>query len=127
MNEATTKPTVLSVAGSDCSGLAGIQMDIRTIAGIGAHAATAITAVTAQNSHTVLSTNAVSDSAFEAQLSAVADLDIQAVKSGLLVNALQVQALAHFVQKHAIPLIVDPVIRASSGSCLLYTSDAADE
>ena len=112
----TNIASVLSIAGSDCSGMAGIQSDLRTIVALGAHPLTAITANTAQGTDGVLSVNPVSAQVLRDQLSAVRSLDIKAVKSGVLCNAEQVSIIADFVKSTDAQCVVDPVFSATSGS-----------
>ena len=81
-------PVVLSIAGSDSSGGAGIQADIKTISALGAYAATAITAVTAQNTMGVTAVQGISPDIVKAQLDAVfCDLHVRAVKIGMLYSS----------------------------------------
>ena len=115
LKETVTRPIVLSIAGSDCSGMAGIQMDTRTISALGAHPATVITANTAQ-SQDLFSTNSISADVLKQQLDAACELGVKAIKTGVLCNVEQVQALAYNFASSDIPLIVDPVLKATSGS-----------
>ena len=81
-------PCVLTIAGSDSGGGAGVQTDGRTIHALGAHALTAITAITAQNTRGVLAWRAMPASLLAAQLDAVlTDFPVAAIKTGLLPNA----------------------------------------
>ena len=88
-----SKPVVLCIAGSDSSGLAGIQQDVKTCEALGVHAATAITAITAQNNQQLFSINPVAIDKLEQQIDAALALKPQLIKIGLLVNAEQVQLL----------------------------------
>lgn len=114
LEKTDNRPVVLSVAGSDCSGMAGIQMDTRVISALGAHAATAITANTAQ-SQTVFHANPLETPAFKQQLDAALELDIAAIKTGVLCNAKQVQLLAYGIASRDVPLIIDPVLTSTNG------------
>jgi hydroxymethylpyrimidine/phosphomethylpyrimidine kinase len=116
------RPTcVLTIAGSDSGGGAGIQADARTIHALGGFACTAITAITAQNTRGVASWRTVAPKMIEAQIAAVLDdLPIRAIKTGLLPGAAAVRAVARALESHAgIPLIVDPVIGSTSGTRFL--------
>ncbi|MDN4501567.1 thiamine phosphate synthase [Alteromonadaceae bacterium BrNp21-10] len=120
-----TKPTVWTIAGSDCSAGAGIQADIKTAHGLGVDVRSVITAVTAQNSQGVLQVNAVSNSAILAQLQALeADGQAKVIKIGLLANSQQVELVAAQIQQYknhwspAPQIIYDPVAVSSSGGLL---------
>ena len=112
---------VLTVAGSDSGGGAGIQADLRTFAAHGVHGTSAITAVTAQNSVAVLDWVALEPRMVVAQIEAVAsDMDVAAVKTGMLATAAIVSAVAEAIERLALPLVVvDPVMVAKSGDRLL--------
>lgn len=113
---------VWSVAGSDSGGGAGLQADLRAIEGLGAHACTVVAAITAQNSVTVQRIEPVSPTLLAAQLSALAsDMPPAAIKTGMLGSAENLQLLAHWIdrlrlQNPALPVVVDPVLRASTGA-----------
>ncbi len=108
--------TALTVAGSDSIGGAGIQADIRAMAAVGVHAASVITAVTAQNTCRVEKIFPMPADMVQAQLDAVlSDCDIRAVKTGMLYNAEIVGTVADAFEDHDIPLIVDPVMVATVG------------
>lgn len=111
----------LSIAGSDSGGGAGIQADLLTFAAHGVHGATAITAVTAQNTVTVTDWVALDPRMVRAQIDAVADdMEIGALKTGMLANADIVAAVAETVSARRLPnLVVDPVMVAKSGDRLL--------
>lgn len=116
------RPVALSIAGSDSGGGAGIQADLRTFQSIGVHGATAVTAITAQNSVGVRAVEEASARIVAAQIDAVAeDLGVDAAKTGMLANASVVRAVADRVRRWDIApvLVVDPVIAASSGDPLL--------
>lgn len=120
-------PTVLSIAGSDSSGGAGIQADIKTISAIGPYAMTAITAVTAQNTMGVRSVNAVRPEALEQQLAAVfEDIRPSAVKIGMTADAALLKVIAEALRKYRPRNVVfDPVMAATSGDSLLTDASAA--
>jgi hydroxymethylpyrimidine/phosphomethylpyrimidine kinase len=111
----------LTIAGSDSGGGAGIQADLHTFAAHGLHGASAITAITAQNTQGVLAWKAVDPALLAAQIDAVAsDMKVAAAKTGMLATAAGVEAVAGAVRRHAIgPLVVDPVMVARSGHRLL--------
>lgn len=115
------KRCVLAIAGSDSSGGAGIQADLRTIAAHGLHGLSVITAVTAQTGHAVESVHCVPTRQLIAQLAAVfADFDVAAVKIGMLGSVAAVEAVADYLRKAgARHIVLDPVLVASSGSALL--------
>lgn len=111
---------VLSIAGSDTSGGAGIQADIKTISVCGAYALTAITAITAQNTQGVQGVWPVTPEQLHNQMEAAFSYQPAAIKIGMLGNAQLVNAVADVISKHpAIPCIIDPIIFASSGAVLL--------
>ena len=112
---------VLTIAGSDSGGGAGIQADLRTFAAHGVHGTSAITAVTAQNSVAVLDWVALEPRMVVAQIDAVAsDMSVAAAKTGMLATAAIVLAVAEAVERLQLPLlVVDPVMVAKSGDRLL--------
>jgi hydroxymethylpyrimidine/phosphomethylpyrimidine kinase len=112
---------VLTVAGSDSGGGAGIQADLRTFAAHGVHGTSAITAVTAQNSVAVLDWVALEPHMVVAQMEAVAsDMPVAAAKTGMLATAAIVSAVAAAIERLRLPLVVvDPVMIAKSGDRLL--------
>lgn len=114
-------PTVLSVAGSDPSGGAGIQADLKTFSALGVYGAAALTALTAQNTLGVTGVHPVPAEFVAAQLEAVlADLDVRAVKTGMLWSAEVVAVVADALERHAVPaVVVDPVMVATSGDRLV--------
>lgn len=120
------RPVVLSIAGSDSSGGAGVQADVTAIVGLGAHAATVVTAVTAQNTARVTAVHPVPDAVVEQQLAAVLDdLPVAAAKTGMFATPGQVAAVARALAGRAIPLVVDPVLVATSGDRLAAPDVAA--
>jgi hydroxymethylpyrimidine/phosphomethylpyrimidine kinase len=112
---------VLSIAGSDSGGGAGIQADLKAFARCGAHGMTAITAITAQNTVGVDAVEAVSPSTIVAQVRAVADdIGVDAVKVGMLGTAETVEAVVEALGLVGeAPVVVDPVMVAESGAALL--------
>lgn len=117
----------LTIAGSDSGGGAGIQADLRTFAAHGLHGASAITAVTAQNTVAVVDYVALEPRMVVAQIDAVAsDMPVAAVKTGMLANRAIVEAVAEAVGRLRLPhVVVDPVIVAKSGDRLLDSAAEA--
>jgi hydroxymethylpyrimidine/phosphomethylpyrimidine kinase len=116
---------VLIVAGSDSGGGAGIQADIKTVAMLGGHPMTAITAITAQNTLGVQAVHPVPTDMVVAQIrSVVDDLGVDAIKIGMIGSAKTAHAVAGILEalERAIPIIFDPVMIATSGAAL---ADAA--
>ena len=113
-------PNVLSIAGSDPSGGAGLQADLKTFAALGCYGMAAITALTAQNTREVSAIHLPPASFVAAQVATVfADIDVAAVKIGMLGSPAIVAAVAGVLQRHAgIPIVLDPVLVATSGAAL---------
>jgi hydroxymethylpyrimidine/phosphomethylpyrimidine kinase len=112
---------VLTIAGSDSGGGAGIQADLKTFGAIGVYGASAITAITAQNTVGVTDAFGLSADLVTAQIEAVAtDIPIHATKTGMLLNAAIVEAVAAAIDALNLPnVVVDPVMHAKGGRCLL--------
>jgi hydroxymethylpyrimidine/phosphomethylpyrimidine kinase len=112
---------VLSVAGSDSGGGAGVEADLRALASEGVWGAVAITAITAQNTQGVLATMAVDPQMVGTQIDAVvADMDVAAVKTGMLCGAQTVSIVAErLVDAGVARVVVDPVVLSTSGTPLL--------
>ena len=120
MNQQKSYPIVLSIAGSDSSGGAGIQADLKTFSSIGVYGATAITAITAQNTQGVHAQFALPPQLVYDQIIAVIDdLRPSFIKIGMLANADIVLAVAKALSLYSIPIILDPVIVSTSGHRLL--------
>ncbi|MEN7538447.1 bifunctional hydroxymethylpyrimidine kinase/phosphomethylpyrimidine kinase [Aurantiacibacter flavus] len=112
-------PRVLVIAGSDSSGGAGIQADIKTITMLGGYAMTAITAVTAQNTRGVRGVEALSPDFVAAQIDAcMEDIGVEAVKIGMLGSADIAEVVADRLEDLPCPIVFDPVMVATSGSVL---------
>ncbi|MGH3265000.1 MAG: bifunctional hydroxymethylpyrimidine kinase/phosphomethylpyrimidine kinase [Trebonia sp.] len=113
--------TVLSIAGSDSGGGAGVQADLKAFARCGVHGMTAITAITAQNTVGVMSVEAVSPTMIVAQVGAVAsDIGVDAVKVGMLGTVETVGAVVEAIGLvGGAPVVVDPVMVSESGATLL--------
>ncbi len=113
-------PRALTIAGSDSGGGAGIQADLKAFAAAGAHGMSAIVALTAQNTTGVSAVHEVPAPFVVAQLDAVySDLGVDAAKTGMLFSRRVIEAVAAFLAAHPAPLVVDPVLVASSGAKLL--------
>lgn len=114
---------ILIIAGSDSGGGAGIQADIKTVTMLGGHAMTAITAITAQNTLGVSGVHPVPTGMVIAQMDAViGDIGVDAVKIGMIGSAETAVAVAARLEALTVPIILDPVMVATSGSLL---ADAA--
>ena len=113
-------PAVLTIAGSDSGGGAGIQADLRTFASLGTHGLCAITAVTAQNTRAVDAIETLPPRIVEAQLDAVfGDFDVRAVKIGMLATAAIVRTVAAILNRYPrVPVVLDPVLVATTGARL---------
>ncbi|KAI0255236.1 Phosphomethylpyrimidine kinase-domain-containing protein [Lactifluus subvellereus] len=115
-------PVVLTIAGSDSGGGAGIQADLKTFTALGCYGTSVVTALTAQNTKGVQAVHTVLSSFVEEQLRSVLDdIDVTAVKTGMLANASIVRAVAHTLKAQPSPpqLVVDPVCVSTSGHTLL--------
>ncbi|WP_427912882.1 bifunctional hydroxymethylpyrimidine kinase/phosphomethylpyrimidine kinase [Ramlibacter sp. MMS24-I3-19] len=114
-------PRVLSIAGSDSGGGAGVQADLKTFAALGCFGTTAITALTAQNTLGVRSIHAVPLDILADQIDAVAeDIGIDAVKIGMLHSAPTITTVANALDRHGLAQVVlDPVMVATSGAALI--------
>lgn len=116
-----TTPVALTIAGSDSSGGAGIQADLKTFAALGVYGASAITALTAQNTRGVTGIHAVPAAFVTAQIDAVfSDLEVGAVKIGMVAQAESIAAIAAALSRWAPRhVVLDPVMVATSGDRLL--------
>ena len=121
MNQSKSYPKVLSIAGSDSSGGAGIQADLKTFSALGVYGATAITAITAQNTQGVNSQFALEPQMVYDQIAAVMDdIEPSVVKIGMLSNTAIVEAVAKALHDYKPSFIIlDPVIVSSTGHRLL--------
>lgn len=123
---AVTPPRVLTVAGSDSGGGAGIQADLKTMLALGAHGMSVVCAVTAQNSLGVQGAWELPPEAVAAQLESVlSDIGAQAVKTGMLASTALVETVAARLSEYPAPLVVDPVGVSKHGDTLL-ARDAVD-
>ena len=111
---------VLIIAGSDSGGGAGVQADIKTVTALGGYAATAITAVTVQNTLGVSGVHPIPLAIIEAQARAVLDdIGADAIKTGMLGDAATVVLVARLLEEASVPAVVDPVMVAKGGAALL--------
>jgi hydroxymethylpyrimidine/phosphomethylpyrimidine kinase len=125
--DAEQPPTALTIAGSDSGGGAGVQADLKTFLACRVHGMSAITAVTAQNSHGVSGIYELPPDAVAEQIESVAtDIGVGAAKTGMLASAAIIGAVAEAAQRlHLTPLVVDPVAASQHGDPLLRP-DALD-
>ena len=113
-------PRCLTIAGSDSGGGAGIQADLKAFAAAGCYGASAIVALTAQNTIGVTAVHELPPDFIRAQLVAVYDdIGVDAAKTGMLFSRAVIETVADFIEGRNIPLVVDPVMIASSGAELL--------
>jgi len=114
-------PVVLTIAGADPYGGAGIQVDCKTIHALGGYALSTITAITAQNSKGVVAVEAVSPEMLKTQLDTLLkDIKVDAVKIGMLSNISLVEVVVDIIEKYKLPnVVLDPVFISSSGKMLL--------
>ena len=119
-------PRALTIAGSDSGGGAGVQADLKAFAATGCHGMSAIVALTAQNTTGVTGVHECPPDFVRAQLDAVfSDLGVDAAKTGMLFSRPVIETVADYLGEHRAPLVVDPVMLASSGARLLK-EDAVD-
>ncbi|HLJ01522.1 MAG TPA: bifunctional hydroxymethylpyrimidine kinase/phosphomethylpyrimidine kinase [Bradyrhizobium sp.] len=121
------QPIALTIAGSDSSGGAGIQADLKSFAALGVYGASVITALTAQNTRAVSGIHVVPAAFVTAQMEAVFDdLDIEAVKIGMVAQLSTVAVIASALARHKVPhVVLDPVMVATSGASLLSADAVA--
>ena len=114
----------LTIAGSDCSGGAGIQADLKTFSALGCYGMSVITSVFAENTHALLSSMSVSQEVIADQLEAVfSDIRVDAVKIGVLPDTGAMRAVAAALFKYKPEIVVcDPVIAATAGGELMNSS-----
>ena len=113
-------PRTLTIATSDSGGGAGIQADLKAFAAAGAHGISVLVALTAQNTVAVTAIHELPPEFVRAQLDAVfSDLGVDAAKTGMLFSRRLIETVADYLEEHPVPLVVDPVMVASSGAKLL--------
>jgi hydroxymethylpyrimidine/phosphomethylpyrimidine kinase len=111
---------VLIIAGSDSGGGAGVQADLKTVTALGGYAATAITAITVQNTLGVLGVHPIPTEVIVAQARAVLDdIGADVIKTGMLGGAEVVEAVAALLAQAGLPAVIDPVMVAKGGAALL--------
>ncbi|MEQ1867099.1 MAG: bifunctional hydroxymethylpyrimidine kinase/phosphomethylpyrimidine kinase [Micropepsaceae bacterium] len=126
MQPTRMKGRVLIVAGSDSGGGAGIQADIKTVTALGAYAATAVTAVTVQNTKGVSAIHPIPLDIVSGQIKAVLDdIGADAIKTGMLATAAVIETVMAALRGNTAPLIVDPVMVAKGGAVLLESDAVA--
>ena len=113
-------PRALTIATSDSGGGAGIQADLKAFAAAGAYGSSALVALTAQNTTAVTAVHELPPDFIRAQLDAVFDdIGVDAAKTGMLFSRTIIETVAEFLDGRSVPLVVDPVLIASSGAQLL--------
>jgi len=113
-------PRALTIATSDSGGGAGIQADLKAFAAAGCHGTSALVALTAQNTTGVTAVHELPSEFVIAQLEAIfGDIGVDAAKTGMLFSQALIETVAGFLERHPVPLVVDPVMVASSGAKLL--------
>lgn len=116
-------PRILIIAGSDSGGGAGIQADIKTITMLGGYAMSAITAITAQNTQGVQAVYPLPpDMVVQQMKSCMSDIGVDAIKMGMLHDAEIIEAVAAILKTASVPMVLDPVMVATSGDRLLDDS-----
>jgi hydroxymethylpyrimidine/phosphomethylpyrimidine kinase len=113
-------PRALTIATSDSGGGAGIQADLKAFAAAGAYGMSVLVALTAQNTVGVTAIHELPPAFVHAQLDAVFDdIGVDAAKTGMLFSRTLIETVADYLESHRVPLVVDPVLVASSGAKLL--------
>lgn len=111
---------ILAIAGSDSGGGAGIQADIKTITALGGYAMTAVTAITVQNTLGVSAVHAIPPEIVAGQIRAcIDDIGVDAIKIGMLGNEATINAVADALEGCRVPIVLDPVMIATSGAALI--------
>src|SRR3954471_24384855 len=119
-------PRALTIATSDSGGGAGIQADLKAFAASGCHGLSVVVALTAQSTTAVAAVHEVLPEFVTAELEAVfGDIGVDAAKTGMLFSRRLIETVADYLEEHPVPLVVDPVMVASSGAKLLE-DDAVD-
>ena len=127
MPNARPTPVVLTIAGSDCTAGAGLQADLKTCAAMGAYACSVVTAVTAQNHLAVQAVEPMPVALVKAQLDAVmASYPVAVIKLGMLGSLEVALVVAQFLAASKLPVVIDPVLKASVGGSLCGGDDVID-
>jgi len=114
---------LLTIGGSDPSSGAGIQGDVRTFSSLGAYPLTIITSITSQNTSNFQSTEPVSEKMIKHQIaSLMSDFKIDGIKIGMVYDSARIKAIHRQLQKTSIPIVLDPVIKSTTGGVLLKKS-----
>ncbi len=117
----------LTIAGSDCSGGAGIQADMKTMSALGIYSCTVITAITAQNTSNVDHIHPLSADIIKKQImSVLTDIQIHAIKIGMVYNSEIITAISDILKNMKIPIVLDPIISAGTGAQLLRKEFLSD-
>ena len=112
-------PVALSIAGSDCCAGAGIQADLKTFSLLGVHGVTAVSTVVTETPWEVHGSHHLSPAALQEQILVLLDCyPVAAIKTGLLGTASHIAVVAELLEKHQLPLVVDPVLSSSTGAPL---------
>jgi len=124
MTKLPSIPSALTIAGSDSGGGAGVQADLKTFTALGVHGLSAIACLTAQNPHAVLGVQVTKPAMLRLQLEAISQgFGVRAIKTGMLYSRALIEEVVAFVDANRrIPLVVDPVMIATSGAQLLNRS-----
>ncbi len=115
----------MTIGGSDCSGGAGIQADIKTFSALGVYGTSVITAITAQNASGVQAKHEVPVELVESQIQSIMSeasakgITVDYAKTGMLYSSVMIETVAKQLKRHKIPFVVDPVMKAGSGGILL--------
>src|SRR3954447_20882660 len=113
-------PRALTIATSDSGGGAGIQADLKAFAAAGCHGMSVVVALTAQSTTAVTAVHELPPEFVTAELEAVfGDIGVDAAKTGMLFSRRLIETVADYLEQHPVPLVVDPVMVASSGAKLL--------
>src|SRR4051812_32949012 len=113
-------PRALTIATSDSGGGAGIQADLKAFAALGCHGSSGVVALTAENTVAVTPIHELPAAFVVAPLDAVfSDIGVDAAKTGMLFSRTLIETVADYLEQHPVPLVVDPVMVASSGAKLL--------
>ena len=111
---------IISIGGSDPSSGAGIQSDVKTFSNLDAYGLTVVTTITSQNTRKVTSIEPVSIKSLNAQLDSIlSDFHIDAIKIGMVYNSQIIKAVRSKIGKLKIPIVVDPIIKSTTGGVLL--------
>ena len=114
-------PKVMSIGGSDCSSGAGIQADLKTLSALGVYGQTVITSITAQNTHGIISSQAINANIVADQINCLLDDGgVNVIKISMVVNKNIIEAISHALQDvKDVPILIDPIISSTSGYSFL--------